>query len=116
MTKLSSSLPKGDANGLGALARHLINDPGTGRIIIAVVDCKSITTDMDSGDVQPTARIRHVEWVQQDEDVVRRLLTRAMEERTGKAVLPFILEEDLRVTFAHVDPATGEVLDGGDES
>ena len=113
MTKLSSSLPKGDANGLRALARHLIDDPATGRIIIAVVDCKSITTDMDSGDVQPTARIRHVEWVQQDEDVVRRLLTRAMEERTGKAVLPFILEEDLRVTFSRIDAETGEVIDEG---
>ena len=111
MTKLSSALPKGDANGLGPLARHLIEDPACGRIIIAVVDCKSITTDMDSGDIQPTARIRHVEWVQQDEDVVRRLLTRAMEERTGKAVLPFVLEEDLRVTFSHIDAGTGEIID-----
>ena len=112
MTKLSSSLPKGDANGLGALARHLIEDPACGRIIIAVVDCKSITTDMDTGDIQPTARIRHVEWVQQDENVVRRLLTRAMEERTGKAVLPFVLEEDLRVTFSRIDAETGEIEDG----
>ena len=114
MTKLSSALPKGDADGLGPLARHLIEEPSTGRIVIAVVDCKSITTDMDSGDVQPTARIRHIEWVQQDEEVVRRLLVRAMEERTGKTVLPFILEEDLRVTFADVDLTTGEITGGED--
>ena len=31
MTKLSSSLPKGDANGLGALARHLIDLHRKGR-------------------------------------------------------------------------------------
>lgn len=110
MTKLSSVLPKGDADGLGVLSRHLIDDPHTGRVVIAVIDCKSITTDLDSGDVNPTARIRHIEWVQQDEEVVRRLLVRAMEERTGKAVLPFVLEEDLRVTFADVDLTTGEII------
>jgi len=34
----------------------------------------------------------------------------AAERRTGKTVLPFDLEEDMRAAFGNVDPSTGEIL------
>ena len=74
MTKLASSLPGGEANGLGALAT-------------------------DTGDITPTARIRRIEAIRGDRDLVAKVMRRAMEERTGKTVLPFDLEEDMRSAF-----------------
>ena len=56
MTKLASALPKGEANGLNALSRKLTDEPEAVHVVIALVDCKSITTDVDTGDVEPTAR------------------------------------------------------------
>lgn len=110
MTKLASSLPKGEANGLAPLALELIESPRTVHVIVALVDCKRVTTDMDSGDVEATARIRRIEWIKQDKDQVALILRRAMEERTGKTVLPFDLEEDMRAAFQGIDPNTGEIL------
>lgn len=62
MTKLNSSLPKdNDKNGLNALSRKLVDNPETEHIVVAVIDCKSINTDIDTGDVEPTVRILRVE-------------------------------------------------------
>lgn len=96
MTKLNSALPKGEANGLDAIARDLIDNPDQVQVLLMLVDCKQVTTDMDTGDVIPTARIRRVEPIRHDKQRVMLMLRRAMEERTGKTVLPFDLEEDLR--------------------
>ena len=60
----------------------------------------------------PTARIRRIEWIKSDKDQVALILRRAMEERTGKTVLPFDLEEDMRAAFQGIDPHTGEILGG----
>lgn len=109
MTKLNASLPKGEANGLDAIARDLIDSPDRVHVVLMLVDCKSVTTDMDSGDVIPTARIRRVEPITRDKERVMLMLRRAMEERTGKTVLPFDLEEDLRGVLGGIDPETGEV-------
>ena len=110
MTKLASALPKGEANGLTALARDLIDNPSAVHVVVALVDCKRIQTDVDSGDVEATARIRRIEWIKQDKEVVATILRLAMEERTGKTVLPFDLEEDMRAAFQGIDPDTGEIL------
>lgn len=111
MTKLASSLPGGDANGLVAIARQLIDTPHDVHVVIGLVDCKRITTDMDNGEIVPTARIRRIEVVnEQDRDLAAKMMRRALEERTGKTVLPFDLEEDLRAAFGRVDPDTGEIL------
>lgn len=108
MTKLSSSLPKGEPNGLNALARQLIDAPHAVHVVVALVDCKKLATDCDTGDVEPTARIRRIEAIDgDDKDLAAKMLRRALELRTGKAVLPFDLEEDLRSIF--VDPDTGEI-------
>lgn len=111
MTKLASALPKGDGNGLDALARDLIDSPHNVHVIVALVDCKKITTDNDSGEIEPTARIRRVEVISEDDkDLAAKMLRRALERRTGKTVLPFDLEEDMRAAFGNVDPSTGEIL------
>ena len=87
MAKLTSALPKGEANGLAALDRDLIDSPSTVHVVIALVDCKKITTDMDSGDTEPVARIRRIEVIREDKEVAAVMLRRALEVRTGKTVL-----------------------------
>lgn len=104
--KLTTALPRGDANGLGALVRDLIDTPGSLHAVIAIVDCKSITTDADTGEVVPTARIRRIEALLPDDlGTARRLMERAMEKRTGRAVLPLGLEDEMRAAFQDIDPA-----------
>jgi hypothetical protein len=111
MTKLSSALPGGDGNGLAAIARHLIDAPHEVHVAIALVDCCRLTTDTDSGEVEPTARVRRIEVIDGvDKELAQTMMRRALEERTGQTVLPMDLEEDLRAAFGNVDPATGEVL------
>lgn len=99
--KLSSSLPKGEANGLAAIARQLAERPEDVHVLLVLVDCSRITTDTDTGDVVPTARVRRVEAISDPADgrTLRKLLRREWERRTGKTVLPFELEEDLRIAF-----------------
>lgn len=111
MTKLASSLPGGDANGLVSLARNLIDSPHDVHVVVALVDCKKITTDNDTGEVVPTARIRRIEAISDDDKgLAGKMLRRALETRTGKTVLPFDLEEDIRAAFGEIDPDTGEIL------
>ena len=110
MAQLASALPKGEANGLNALARDMIDNPATAHVAVVLLDCKKISTDIDTGDVEPTARIRRIEPISADKDVVARIMRRAMEERTGKTVLPFDLEEDMCAAFEGIDPQTGEIL------
>lgn len=113
MTKIASTLPKGDGNGLDAIANDLIDSPSDIHVVVALVDCKKVTTDFDSGDVIPTARIRRIEAIEEsDKDLAAKMMRRALERRTGKTVLPFDLEEDLRTAFGNVDPNTGEILGG----
>jgi hypothetical protein len=113
MTKIASTLPQGDGNGLTALARALIDSPHDIHVVVALVDCKKTTTDNDSGEIEPTARIRRIEAItEEDRELAAKMLRRALERRTGKTVLPFDLEEDMRAAFGRIDPQTGEILDG----
>jgi hypothetical protein len=90
MTKLGSGLPKGDANGLAAISTALIKTPQMYHAVIALVDCSKITTDTDSGDVEATARIRHIEVVTgADRDQVEKMLHDTLKDRTGLDELPF---------------------------
>lgn len=117
MTRLNSTLPKGDSNGLDSLARQLIDNPHEIHVIIALVDCKRLVTDTDDDSVEPTARIRRIEVVRKDDkDLASKMLRRSLEDRTGMEVLPFDLEEDMRNAFADVDPATGEYLGSDDDN
>lgn len=114
MTKLAANLPKGEANGLVAIARDLVEDPHEVHAVIALVDCKKTTTDNDTGEVIPTARIRRIEVVTgEDLGLVERAIRRALEKRTGATTLPIELEDEFTEVFQHVkfDKRTGEVLD-----
>ena len=99
--KLASQLPTGPAaNGLGPIVGELCRDPEHLHVVIAIVDCKKIETDTDTGDVVPTMRIRTIEAVTgPDKSAVRTILRRAMERRTGRVELPFEIEQDLTVVF-----------------
>ena len=89
MTKLNSSLPKdNDKNGLNALSRKLVDNPETEHIVVAVIDCKSINTDIDTGDVEPTVRILRVETVNDaSSPEAHAMLDAALVKRTGRTVL-----------------------------
>jgi len=111
MTKLSSTLPGGDGNGLAAITRQLIDNPEEVHVAIALVDCMRKTTETDTGEVEPTARIRRIEVINGvDRELAQKMLRRALEERTGQTVLPMDLEDDLRAAFGNIDPHTGEIL------
>lgn len=102
--KLTSALPKGDANGLGPIVGDLCADPKQFHVVLAIVDCKKTTLDADTGEVVPTIRIRRVEAVPtEDHGAARRLMERALERRTGKTVLPLGLEEEMREAFKDGD-------------
>lgn len=110
--KLASSTPDGENNGLLALHGELVDAPNDMHVVVALVDCKRTTIDNDSGEVVPTARVRRIEPISDPDDGKRliRLLRRAYETRTGKAVLPLGLEDDLRAVFGDdVNPDTGEI-------
>jgi hypothetical protein len=84
-------------------------------VVLAVVDCKKITTDMDTGEVEPTARILRIEAVRRDDyDQAARLLRRSLEDRHGSTVLPFDTEQDLEDLFAGM-PDTDVPPTGGTE-
>lgn len=105
---MNSALPQGDANGLAAIAGELINNPEQIHVVIALIDCSKITQKTDTGDIIPTARIRRIEAIKDPADgrKMRALLRREWERRTGKTVLPFEMEEEMRAAFGEDDPGT----------
>jgi hypothetical protein len=106
---LGGALPKGDANGLGPAIAGLIDEPHRYHVVLAIIDCSKITTDNDTGEVIPTARIRRIEVVLPDDlGDGQRLMRRALERRTGRVMLPMDLEDDLNLAFRQIDPRTGE--------
>lgn len=112
--KISGTLPKGDANGAAAIAADLIAEPHRFKVILAIVDCKKVTTDNDTGEAVPTARIRRVEPVlPQDLPQAEQIMRRALEHRTGRVVLPMGLEDEVRIAFRGIDPSTGEKREDG---
>lgn len=95
---LSSSLPSDDRNGFGTISAALCDAPEARHVIVAIVSCKKIVTDVDTGDVVPQARIHAVEAFRgetADAREVKRLWRRAYERRTGKVELPLELEREL---------------------
>lgn len=103
MTKLSSSLPKNyEEDGLGSINTDLVKRPTDTQVVIALIDCKSITREIDSGYDIATARILHIEPLREFEaDQAREMLVNAQERRTGQRALPI------------VDGGTGEILKNG---
>lgn len=98
---VSGNLPGGDGNGLSAIVSELIRNPKQLHVCIALVDCKKVVTDADSGDVVPTARVRRIEVITGEEDrkLAENLMRRALDARTGREALPYDLEEEIRGAF-----------------
>lgn len=108
---LSGRLPKGDANGLGPLARSLIQEPEKVHAILVLVDCTKIVTEVDTGETIPVARIRRAEAIRpSDIKEAQRLIRRAWEERNGDTVLPMELEDDIEAMFKGVDLSSASGL------
>ena len=127
--KLSSKLPK--RNGLveSDLPADLLEEPTRTRLLVVEVACgKTETTFDEYGDpfTVPTAQVVSAEYVNHPDDVMaaRVIARRAFDRRRGADTLPgvdgaAILRHGkglLTATTVDIDPATGEVLDGGDES
>ena len=103
---LSSRLPRGDGNGLGAIARDLIHNPEKIHALIVLVDCTKLITEVDSGETIPLLRIRRAEAIRKsDLGEAQRLVRRAWEERCGTTVLPIEMEDDIKLVFEGFDPA-----------
>ena len=105
--KLASSLPDGDANGLTAVHQKLCDAPHEMHVVVALVDCKRITTETDTGELVPTGRVRRIEVITKPADGKRliQLVRRAYEERTGQTVLPLDMEDELSAIFGDSDDA-----------
>lgn len=117
MTRLSNALPKGDGNGLDAIARQLVDNPHDLHVVIALVDCKTSKIDHDTDEREPTARLRRIEVVEgDDKQIAQQMMRRALEARTGQTVLPIDLEDELRAAFGDIDPDTGEILSRDDNT
>lgn len=98
--RLNATLPAGDGNGLAAISADLVDSPRDLRVVIAIVDCKEIRTNNDTGDVIPVARIRRIEALTaEDLRAGRSLFRRAYERRTGREALPIDLEEEVQAAF-----------------
>lgn len=109
---IGGALPKGDANGIGPIVADLIANPHRYHVVMAIIDCVKITTNNDTGEVIPTARIRRIEAVRRpDLKAAEQLMRRALEERSGRTVLPLDLEDDMKMAFGQIDPRTGERTD-----
>ena len=106
---LAGALPKGDANGLDPIVSALVEDPRGMHVVIAIVDCKKITTNADTAEVIPTIRVRRIEAVlNDDKPLAERLMRRALEQRSGRTMLPMTLEDELTAAFADDSDDEGE--------
>lgn len=109
MTKLTAALPKNpSSNGLATAREQLVRDPLRTRVVVALIDVKKVTHDLDTELDEPTVRILRIEPLDADDaQVAERLMARAWEKRTGQTVLSLDMEDELR--SAGVDPGTGEI-------
>lgn len=97
---VASKLPDGDGNGLSVIYGTLVRRPHKAHVVIAIVDCSKVTTNSDTGEVKPTARLRRIEVVGEDDLLIaEQLLSRAIDKRLGHEQLPFDLEADIHEAF-----------------
>lgn len=92
--KIAPNLPSDDRNGLDAIAQAFLTDPEGTHVVVALVDCKEVTTDVASGTETPKLRITAIEGFRRDSKVgtqLRRTWREQWESRTGNASLPIEL-------------------------
>jgi hypothetical protein len=114
--KTNAVLPKGDENGLYAIAAELIADQKRYRAVIAIVDCRRVTIDSDTGEEAATIRVRRCEVVlPQDLGQAERLIRRTLEHRLGKTTLPLDLEDEIEEAFRDLEAAAEQPELPGDD-
>ena len=108
--KTNATMPKGESNGLAAIAGELVAE-GLGdrpirlRAVLCLVDVRRVSTDADTGDQLASVRFRRVEvLLPGDFPEAEKLIRRALEHRTGATVLPLDLENELADAFKDFDP------------
>jgi hypothetical protein len=102
---MSGKLPAGDGNGLSAIVSQLVRDDKQMFVTIALIDCKKVVLDKDTGEKIPEARVRRIEVVLDDGDkkVLQRLMERALAKRTGHEQLPYDLQAEMEEVFETLD-------------
>lgn len=87
---LAGALPKASTNGLGRIAGALIDNPDQVQIAIVLLDSPKMTTNNDTGEVIPTARVRAIEPLVTTESATtaREMMRVAYQARTGNVELP----------------------------
>lgn len=101
-------LPKGEANGLVAIAKELRDDPLRLRAALVVFNAKRGTEDYDQSDTLITVRVLRVaRLLPQDLPHAEAMLRRAVEFDSGETTLPLDLEDEIRAAFEGMkDPAS----------
>lgn len=99
--RLASTIPPAseEMNGLDSIAKSLIEDPLTPRVIMAVVNAPKSVVNAEAGTQFPKLNIIRVEPLGLLGDVseqLREAMLRAAEARTGKAPLPLDQVEVVR--------------------
>jgi hypothetical protein len=103
--KTNAVLPHGEQNGLLDIAPQLVAEglgkaPQRLRAVLAIVDCRRVNTDSDTGDETATVRFRRVEvLLTADLDAAEKLIRRALEARSGQTTLDLELEDEIRKAF-----------------
>lgn len=98
--KLKPTLPPNDRSGLRAIAPDLARRPHDLIPVIAYIDCETTTIHEDTGDRSHTARIRRIEPIPpKDRAAARRLMTRAIQQRTGRTELPADVQQEIDLAF-----------------
>lgn len=100
------ALPKGDANGIAAQARHLDKDRSAVQVAIVLFRVPKVQVDDEKEIRTLVPKVIQAELVTMPADaaVVHRILMRAYEDRTGQPSLPFELEIDVNRAFDGLDP------------
>jgi hypothetical protein len=118
--KNTAVLPKGETNGLHAIAGALADEgahrqPKRLRAALVIIDPKRVAIDADTGDEIVTVRFRRIEvLLAADLPAAEKLLRRALEARSDETVLPLELEDEIRAAFeAMAEPDSPEDPDEG---
>jgi hypothetical protein len=104
-TRLAGALPADDANGLVVIHRELLEDPEQQHVVVGVVDCITITENVEKGTRTPTARFLRIEAVIDPDSaaVIQALLRKLHEARCGRTPLPGLEEDEPRERLPYRD-------------
>ena len=105
--KGTALMPKGEPNGLAAIADELLKDPLRKRAALIIFDLKRGNEDYDQHDVIATVRIRRIEpLLSADLDTAELMIRRAAEARiTGGEQLTLEFEQAIEEAFKGLDPS-----------